>query len=1384
MMRSFFGLGRLALTALLVFTLLLTAVGVVQNGAPIRPTLKLQLGHRGEITFLAIRADSRIAATAGKDDTVRLWDIASGREIRTLMRDTDAGINGLAFGGGPAMPLAIQHKRSISLWNTTNGTLIRNIPVEMSFSMPSISLPQRITAPRRMAISPDGRYLVTISGSWVEGATKLNLWDLSTGKSVATLPGGEQIWQAPTFRPDSKRVAVATDDGFFVLEVPSGKVARRVTLETDEGALQGVIKDLAYTRNGDSVVVQRSLNNELSLYDPAQGKRIKALTLPMGMFGVGALSIALRPGTDLLTVSNDSGGITVWDLASAAPVAVIPNVHSDFIVFTPDGSGLLTVGKTVRVWDANTYQPLRELRGGTVPMGAFVLAPDARSFYYSSEAGGVFRWDLTTGETAPFAPGIRFPTTLVLAKKILLVGEADGKVTLFDRDYATPLRTLGKPLGQMINCAAFSPTGNLVAVGTNPIGSIDKWLKDIPSDDDSGDDTGKKPKGKPGNTPPAENKPKKKPDPGLCIVYDTTTGQERFRFPYPEHAIGAVSFSPDGKRLVVGTASVDVYDLATGKKLGSYQPADDATSATALSTDVTALTFNRTGNRLFIRHPAGVEVWELATETRKDVFPIGLEDSSAATAMGAILAGLPLYDVAVSPDGTLIAANTGSTAVVYELATHRLRCRLTGHEGDILRVAFHTDNNILYTAGTDGTVRLWDIKTSQPRLILAQVENGNGILATPTGEYMANRAGLRAVAFRAGDHAYPVEQFDLRYNRPDIILSRLPFGDASLLEIYRQATEKRLALNGGAPDPQAVAGTPPILTLNPPPVAVAASELSLTLSAQGSNLASLRLTINGVPVPFTAEPGGDASVQNGLALPTGASAWQGKIRVTLTPGQNRIEARVRDAAGQDSLRQTCRVTCSPPNTQTPELYVIATGISHYQESRWNLDFARKDAEEMKSLFEAAHAFGKVHTLLLTDEGVTRSAVEAQVKTFLATARPEDTVVAFFAGHGLRRGGAFYFATYDMDFNDPAKNGLSFAQIEDLLSGCAARQRALLIDACQAGEIDPLAGATGTRPTPGQAGNAPGSAPDGLRVKSFRGVAGDQEVDNSGDGTGRRSFALMQQFFADVREQGIVVIAASGGAEYAFERDGNGVFTAAMKEALAERKAFAPGATGVTISALRRYVSERVWSRTDGRQMPMARGEPLESDWIIYGDQVPEVAAAPRPPANWQRTPLSTDFAVTFPPGKIESSKDEKPVPSGGSQTAYNASIVQAGASYFALEEHFDPLAWAAYLKTLPPGASDQERVLNATAHALIPPEGTTVEAITDITLGSMIGREYQVDILRPGEIRRIVLIRIYVGKGYRIALTTIRAVRIDETEKEPAILREMHLFTSSLRPTL
>ena len=197
------------------------------------------------------------------------------------------------------------------------------------------------------------------------------------------------------------------------------------------------------------------------------------------------------------------------------------------------------------------------------------------------------------------------------------------------------------------------------------------------------------------------------------------------------------------------------------------------------------------------------------------------------------------------------------------------------------------------------------------------------------------------------------------------------------------------------------------------------------------------------------------------------------------------------------------------------------------------------------------------------------------------------VIAFFAGHGLLDGKAgYFFATADMQFDDPARRSLSFEALDGLLAGLRARHRLILLDTCAAGETDE-----------DEVARKSGQVAAGVAVAS-RGIKR-----AAAPVPAATELLLTRELFANLRRgSGASIIGSSSGVEYAFESSklSNGVFTHAL---LAELSDLADFPKDYTVATLEWKVGERVELLTGGLQHPVARQTNAEDDFLVWNTPV-------------------------------------------------------------------------------------------------------------------------------------------------------------------------------------
>jgi WD40 repeat protein len=178
-------------------------------------------------------------------------------------------------------------------------------------------------------------------------------------------------------------------------------------------------------------------------------------------------------------------------------------------------------------------------------------------------------------------------------------------------------------------------------------------------------------------------------------LWDVTTGQSQrtlsgFQTAAPVYS---VIFSPDGRTLIwIARAKVQLMDINSGQ-LGNAFEHEDFVSDTALTPD----------GRILATASAG-------TVNNKYVPFVKLWDAASGRGLGTLIHGDEYTtSIAFSPDGRILAAGSGKSVILWDVATQEELITLSGHTDRVSSVAFSPDGRTLASAGSDGTVRLWQV---------------------------------------------------------------------------------------------------------------------------------------------------------------------------------------------------------------------------------------------------------------------------------------------------------------------------------------------------------------------------------------------------------------------------------------------------------------------------------------------------------------------------------------------------------------------------------------------------------------------------------------------------------------------------------------------------
>lgn len=289
-------------------------------------------GHDYQVYAVTYSPDGSILASGSYDNTVKLWDVSTGKEIRTLGKneaDYYKAVQYISFSPDGKLLAALLEDDTIRLWNIASGQEVDILENNEDFYS--------------LKFSPDGRLAVA-------GGNKIIFWDTSSGKAESWT-GRSGI--SMDFSPDGRFIASAFQNNVTILDVNAKEEI--AFLDGDGSSIYSV----AFTPDGKFVASGGHLSSDarpdqraLILWDMSSGKRIKAF----GDNSMSVESIDISPDGTLLAVGLfGSSVIRLYNLDSGEEVAVLRG-HSDSVnsvAFSPDGTYLASgsYDDTVRLWD-------------------------------------------------------------------------------------------------------------------------------------------------------------------------------------------------------------------------------------------------------------------------------------------------------------------------------------------------------------------------------------------------------------------------------------------------------------------------------------------------------------------------------------------------------------------------------------------------------------------------------------------------------------------------------------------------------------------------------------------------------------------------------------------------------------------------------------------------------------------------------------------------------------------------------------------------------------------------------------------------------------------------------------------------------------------------
>ncbi|WPJ67032.1 hypothetical protein SMAC4_14111 [Sordaria macrospora] len=528
-------------------------------------------GHSQYVDSVAFSPDGQRLASGSGDDTIKIWDTASGSCLQTLEGHSKT-VRSVAFSPDGQRLASGSEDNTIKIWDPASRSCLQTLEGH-SWYVVSI------------AFSPDGQRLA--SGSWDK---TIKIWDPALGSCLQTLEGHIDSISSVAFSSDGQRLASGSWDKTIKIWDP----ASGGCLQTLEGHSQ-YIGSVAFSPDGQRLA-SGSGDKMIKIWDPVSRSCLQTLEGHSEYIG----SVASSPDGQRLASGSGDDTIKIWDPASGSCFQTLEG-HRETILsvaFSPDGQRLASGSgdDIIKIWDPASGGCLRTLEGHSGTILSVAFSPDGQRLASGSGGKTIKIWDPASGSCLQTLEGHSWSVGSVAFSpdgQRLASGSGDDTIKIWDPALGSCLQTLEGHIDS-ISSVAFSSDGQRLASGS--------WDKTIKIWD---------------------------PASGSCL--QTLEGHSQY--------IGSVAFSPDGQRLASGSGdnTIKIWNPASGSCLQTLEGHD--TMMTYISFDYT--------NRYLLTNVGRINIVTETTESQvlldnQDSYSYGLgQEGSWITCNGQNVLWLP-----------------------------------------------------------------------------------------------------------------------------------------------------------------------------------------------------------------------------------------------------------------------------------------------------------------------------------------------------------------------------------------------------------------------------------------------------------------------------------------------------------------------------------------------------------------------------------------------------------------------------------------------------------------------------------------------------------------------------------------------------------------------
>jgi WD40 repeat protein len=630
------------------------------------------LGHTASVISLEFSRDGKYLLTGSGDNSARIWEVATGKEIFSVQPDEER-VTDVTFDPMGKFFVTVGFGRKAIVWGFPSKKKIKELPADGYAGSGGLI---------HLAISPNGEWLAIGEDNSVANVYKVATWEKTFTFNFSEYSSCGGCFTDVYFSPDSKYLVKATNRGEVArYSLTNGQRAAVYRKKVED------LKSVQLSRDGKQVVL--CTEKYVTIYNTEKGDSLKTIN-PNMEAEINQAAFSADGKRVLLACDNNT--VQIWDIAKSTKVGELTGFLNQ-----RDKGGLTYDPNSY--WASNIAKYVRFKNN-------LLLSRDNKTLLKGKFGTKAKRWDIATGKTEMEYVGHDKAVLCYQYSrdgKKLVTGGGDGTVIIWSAEKGDTIRTI-KTYREPVFDVQFSNDESKI-VSTS-------WE-------------------------------------GLLKIHNATTGKRLEYFTIESGSIYHVLFSRNDLYLITASlpTGLQMREIDTQKIIREFVGHTETVSSIRLTQD---------GKKLLSASWDGsVRLWDIAT---------GLADRKFSEHKGSVYAA-----IFNNSEKAVFSAGADRVIRMWDVATGKTIKTFVGHQSEVSSLQLTTDEKMLVSNSVDGVTKFWDLNSGKEFFEHIHFGEKEWMVKSPEGYFNGTQEARRFIHFVDGLKTYSVDQFFDEFYRPDLL---------------------------------------------------------------------------------------------------------------------------------------------------------------------------------------------------------------------------------------------------------------------------------------------------------------------------------------------------------------------------------------------------------------------------------------------------------------------------------------------------------------------------------------------------------------------------------------------------------------------------------------